>query len=527
MERWAAAVRLSSSKRRPEAMSYALEMRGIRKTFNGTVEALKGVDFRVAVGEIHGLVGENGAGKSTLMNILGGVVAPDEGETYRNGELVHIASPHDAREQAISFIHQELNLCLDLKVYENIFLGEEPRNRFGLLDVRRMVREAREVLGRMDIDVNPMTPVEELGATSKQVVEIARAIHQKSNIIIMDEPTTSLTDHEIEHLFTIMRNLRTHGVSIIFISHKIKEILTVCDVYTVLRDGGVAGHAPVPDVDEQTIVRQMVGRELASHDYYEARPFGETLIEVDGLTTEGLFRDVSFSARSGEIVGFTGLAGDGRSELFESVFGFRKYDAGDIRIKGKPVHMRHPSVAAARGIGYAPKDRKENAIVYDLSILENITLPSLASFRKFMFIDRRQERAHADVHTRRLNVRMRNLGDPIQSLSGGNQQKIVFAKWLEAGSDVLVLDNPTQGIDVGAKSEIYELIMELSKAGKAIIVLSSEFGEILRVCDRIVVMFRGEVTGTLTRSEADEETLTMYATGLRRQRAPVSVEAEN
>jgi ribose transport system ATP-binding protein len=508
-------------------MSYALEMLGIRKTFNGTVEALRGVDFRVAVGEIHGLVGENGAGKSTLMNILGGVVSPDEGEILRNGERVQISTPHAAREQAISFIHQELNLCLDLKVYENIFLGEEPRNSFGLLDIRRMVKESREVLSRMDIDVNPATLVEELGATSKQVVEIARAIHQKSNIIIMDEPTTSLTDHEIEHLFTIMRNLSNHGVSIIFISHKIKEILTVCDAYTVLRDGGVAGHAPVADVDEETIVRQMVGRELAGHDYYEPRPFGDTLIEVDGLSLEGVFRGVSFSARSGEIVGFTGLAGDGRSELFESVFGYRTYDAGEIRIKGRRVNMRHPSVAAARGIGYAPKDRKENAIVYDLSILENITLPSLASFRKLLFVDRRQERAHADVHVKRLNVRMRNLDDPIQSLSGGNQQKIVFAKWLEAGSDVLVLDNPTQGIDVGAKSEIYELIMELSKAGKTIIMLSSEFGEILRVCDRIVVMFRGEITGMLTRSEADEETLTMYATGLRRRQVRESVEAEN
>jgi ribose transport system ATP-binding protein len=508
-------------------MSYALEMLGIRKTFNGTVEALRGVDFRVAVGEIHGLVGENGAGKSTLMNILGGVVSPDEGEILRNGERVQISTPHAAREQAISFIHQELNLCLDLKVYENIFLGEEPRNSFGLLDIRRMVKESREVLSRMDIDVNPATLVEELGATSKQVVEIARAIHQKSNIIIMDEPTTSLTDHEIEHLFTIMRNLSSHGVSIIFISHKIKEILTVCDAYTVLRDGGVAGHAPVADVDEETIVRQMVGRELAGHDYYEPRPFGDTLIEVDGLSLEGVFRGVSFSARSGEIVGFTGLAGDGRSELFESVFGYRTYDAGEIRIKGRRVNMRHPSVAAARGIGYAPKDRKENAIVYDLSILENITLPSLASFRKLLFVDRRQERAHADVHVKRLNVRMRNLDDPIQSLSGGNQQKIVFAKWLEAGSDVLVLDNPTQGIDVGAKSEIYELIMELSKAGKTIIMLSSEFGEILRVCDRIVVMFRGEITGMLTRSEADEETLTMYATGLRRRQVRESVEAEN
>lgn len=506
---------------------YALEMLGIRKTFNGTVEALKGVDFRLGRGEIHGLVGENGAGKSTLMNVLGGVVDPDEGQIYRDGRAVTIASPHDAREQAISFIHQELNLCLDLRVYENIFLGEEPTRRFGLLDTRRMVRESREVLARMDIKVDPMVMVEELGATAKQVIEIARAIHQNSNIIIMDEPTTSLTDHEIEHLFTIMRNLKSHGVSIIFISHKIKEILTVCDSYTVLRDGGVAGHAPVAEVDEETIVRQMVGRELASHDYYEARPFGETLIEVQGLTAAGLYENVSFAARSGEILGFTGLAGDGRSELFESIFGYRKYDAGEVKVKGRVAHMRHPSVAAARGIGYAPKDRKENAIVYDLSILENVTLPSLRNFRRFFFVDRRKERAHADVHVKRLNVRMRNLNDPIQSLSGGNQQKIVFAKWLEAGSDVLVLDNPTQGIDVGAKSEIYELIMELSKAGKAIIVLSSEFGEILRVCDRIVVMFRGNVTGTLTRAEADEETLTMYATGLRRQEVEAAVEAEN
>ncbi len=506
----------------------ALEMRAIEKTFNGTVHALRGVDFVVQQGEIHGLVGENGAGKSTLMNILGGVVEADTGEVRRKGEVVHIGSTLDARGMAISFIHQELNLVPDLRVFENIFLGEELRGPLGFVDEKTMIKESTAVLERMDIKIDPTAMVYELGATAKQVVEIARAIRQNSDLIIMDEPTTSLTDHEIEHLFAIMTGLKAQGVSIIFISHKLKEILTVCDVYTVLRDGLVAGNGDVSSVSEDVIVRQMVGRELAAHDYYERRDIGQELLRVEGLSAEGIYRDVSFSVRSGEVLGFTGLTGDGRSELFESVFGYRKYDSGTVYIRGEEVSVRHPSRAAARGVGYAPKNRKENAIVYDLSILENITLPSLKRYQRTLFIDEKAEIKSTQEHVRRLRVRMRDIHDPIQSLSGGNQQKVVFSKWLEAGSEILILDNPTQGIDVGAKSEIYELIMELAKAGKAIIVLSSEFGEILRLCDRVVVMFRGEVTGKLNREEADEELLTMYATGLRRQNElSKTVEAEN
>jgi ribose transport system ATP-binding protein len=500
-------------------------MRGISKTFNQTVEALKTVDFVVGDSEIHGLVGENGAGKSTLMNILGGVVERDEGELYRFGEPVEIRTPQEARDNNISFIHQELNLVPDLRVYENIFLGEELTTGWGTLDVRRMCEASTEVLQRMDIDLDPMAVVRDLGATRKQVVEIARAIRQQANLIIMDEPTTSLTDHEIEHLFEIMRSLRQGGVSIVFISHKIKEILTVCNAYTVLRDGEVADNGTVDGVGEEEIVRKMVGRELAQHEYYEPRQVGQSILEVRDLSAEGAFRNIDFSLHRGEILGFTGLVGDGRSELFESIFGYRPYDSGEIRVDGRAVRVTHPTDAAHAGMGYAPKDRKENAIVNDLTVLHNISLPSLRRFIRGPVIDQKRELQEGMQYAERLRIKMRNINDPIRNLSGGNQQKAVLAKWLEAGSDIIILDNPTQGIDVGAKGEIYELMVELAKAGKAVVMLSSEFGEILRVCDRIIVMFHGEKTGELPRSQANEEVLTMYATGVRRDTQEDQLEA--
>jgi ribose transport system ATP-binding protein len=497
----------------------ALQMRGISKTFNKTVHALENVDFTVAAGEIHGLVGENGAGKSTLMNILGGVLNKDTGSIKRKGVGVDFHTTQDARDNAISFIHQELNLVPDLRVYENIFLGEEIRNRFGFIDVNAMCSVSEQVLKRMAVDISPMSLVRDLNATMKQVVEIGRAVHQKSDLIIMDEPTTSLTDHEIEHLFTIMRTLKDQGVSIIFISHKLNEVLNVCDSYTVLRDGRVTGTGRVESVTEEDIVRLMVGRELLAHDFYQTRQLGETVLEVDDLSSKGAFRNVSFTLKEGEVLGFTGLIGDGRSELFESIFGYRKYESGQILKNGKPVHVRHPRDANRLGIGYAPKDRKENAIIHGMSIIENITLPSLKQFSSGLVVRHSLEKKSAAKQVDRLHIKLNDADDPIDSLSGGNQQKVVLAKWLEADSDIIVLDNPTQGIDVGAKSEIYDLVMELANAGKSIIILTSEFGEIMKLCDRVIVLFHGDVVGNIPREAADEETLMMYTTGVKRESA--------
>lgn len=494
----------------------ALEMRAINKVFNGTVRALKDVDLVVGRGEIHALLGENGAGKSTLMNILGGVVSGDTGMISRDGNPVEIHSSHDAREHRISFIHQELNLVPDLRVYENVFLGEEP-TRFGVVDRATMIEETQRLMERLDIDVSPTAIVRELGATLKQVVEIAGAIRQSSDLIIMDEPTTSLTDHEIEHLFEIMRTLKREGVSLIFISHKLKEVFAVCDRYTVLRDGSVAGSGAVAETDVEGIVRMMVGRGLAAHDIYRPREIGEVVLHGEDLEIERIFHDVSFSVHRGEIVGFTGLAGDGRSELFEAVFGYRRLDGGALAVDGKAVRIRRPQEAAAHGIGYAPKNRKENAIVKDLRIVDNISLPSLKRFVSGVFVDRKREIESAERHGGSMNLRYNRITDSIMSLSGGNQQKVVLAKWLEADSDVIVLDNPTQGIDVGAKSEIYELLFHLAEQGKSVVVLSSEFAEITRICDRIYVMYHGEVVGVFDRDEADDETLMLYSTGVKQQ----------
>jgi len=495
--------------------SYSLEMTGISKTFNATVRALVDVDFSVRTGEVHALLGENGAGKSTLMNILGGVVPRDSGTIRRYGNEVEIRSSQDARNLNVSFIHQELNLVPDLRVYENIFLGEEPRTPRGFLDKKRMIAETAELLDRLDIAVSPTAVVRELGATYKQVVEIAGAIRQDSDVIIMDEPTTSLTDHEIEHLFTIMRSLTGHGVSIIFISHKLKEVFTICDSYTILRDGKNAGSGAIADVREEDIVRMMVGRDLAGHEFYSARELGDPVLQVRDLSCSGCFQGVSFHVRRGEILGFTGLAGDGRSELFEAIFGARPFDSGTIEVQGKSVRIPHPTVAVAQGIGYAPRNRKENAIIHDLKIVDNVSLPSLRGFETFGLIDRTKEIANTKSYADRMRLRYSSLTDSILSLSGGNQQKVVVAKWLEAGSDIIVFDNPTQGIDVGAKSEIYELVMELAGQGRSIIVLSSEFTEVMRLCDRVYVMYHGTMVAELERDQATEENLMLYSTGVK------------
>lgn len=492
-----------------------LEMQGIQKTFN-QVRALKGVDFSLRYGEIHALIGENGAGKSTLMNILGGVVSKDAGAILRNGQPVNIHDPHDARSLGVSFIHQELNLVDDLTVYENLFLGEERTTSLGFVDVEGMCRISSEIISQMDVQISPKTPVRELDASLKQVVEIARALRQKSNIIIMDEPTSSLAKHEIQSLFAVMRSLKASGVSIIFISHKLKEALTICDSYTVLRDGEITGNGEIGGVTEEDLARLMVGKEIISHQYYKSHELGKPLLEVKHLSSDRYFQDVSFTLQAGEVLGFTGLAGDGRTELFESIFGYRSSTSGHILVDGAAVAMTHPEKAHHHGIGLAPKNRKENAIIKDMSVLENMTLPSLRNFIRGGLIQRKQEIASSQEYVKKLNIKLAHLDMPITSLSGGNQQKVVLAKWLEANSRIIIFDNPTQGIDVGAKSEIYELIMQLAKEGKGIVILSSEFSEILRVCDRVIVMFHGEKTAEIARQDANEDMLMMYTTGVKR-----------
>ncbi|MBB6453649.1 ribose transport system ATP-binding protein [Salirhabdus euzebyi] len=493
-----------------------LEMSGIKKSFN-QVEVLHGVDLTLQKGEIHALLGENGAGKSTLMNILGGVHQPDEGQIKLNGQAINMENPRISQESGVSFIHQELNVVTDLTIYENMFLGSELRNKWGILNVKEMCRQTNEILAKLGVNINPKTYVRDLETSYKQMIEIAKALLRDSKIIIMDEPTSSLTDNEVERLFELMRSLKKSGVSIIYISHKLKEIQAVCDRYTILRDGYFVGNGYMKDTDLSNITQLMVGKSISTDAMYHKNGPGETVLNVKNLTSEGIFRNINFSIAKGEIVGFTGLAGDGRTELFESIFGFRKKYDGVIEVNGRQVNINHPRKAVKAGIGLVPKNRKENAIIKDLSVIENMSLSTMGHFEKNGLISSKNERAKFYEYKKQLNIKVHDPKVTIDSLSGGNQQKVVIAKWLEVNSDVIIFDNPTQGIDVGAKNEIYQHIMNLADEGKAIIILSSEAPEILRICDRINIMFQGEITGTFNRDDLTEEIIMEYATGSKRE----------
>ncbi|MCL2367996.1 MAG: sugar ABC transporter ATP-binding protein, partial [Oscillospiraceae bacterium] len=403
----------------------AVLMRGIEKSF-GTNKVLHSVDFSLKKGSIHALLGENGAGKTTLMNILGGVLPKDSGTIEVEGKVVNIGSTSAAKALGIGFIHQELTLVNDLKVYENLFLGEEIRGKFRLLNKKVMLEKSKEVLDRMGVNLNPMTDVKDLNASYKQVVEIARALMRDAKIVIMDEPTASLTDVEIDHVFTIMRSLRDQGISLVFISHKLNEVVAVCDSYTVMRNGEMVADGPVDaGITESVLSAHMVGKELSYDDLYSARETGEMLLEVSGLERDRQYRNINFNIKKGEIVGFTGLLGDGRNELFESIVGANYPYKGEIRVQGKAVEMTLCSKAHRRGIAYVPRNRKENGIIKDLSIRSNISLSVLKRVKQGIFISRKKENDLADKYVDELQIKVHNLNNLITSLSGGNQQKVV------------------------------------------------------------------------------------------------------
>jgi ribose transport system ATP-binding protein len=491
-------------------------MKNIHKSFNG-VRVLKDVTLEVEKGEIHALLGENGAGKSTLMNILGGVHQPESGAIYINGSQVKMLNPRISQEQGISFIHQELNVVADLKVYENMFLGSELRNKFGFLKVEEMCRQTKDILSQLGIHINPKEYVRNLDTSYKQLIEISKALLHKSKLIIMDEPTSSLTEHEVERLFELMTNLKRSGVSIIYISHKLNEIKTVCDRYTVLRDGELVGTGSVANEDVDSITKLMVGKSISEDRLKTNHELGPVLLEVKNLTNQGNYKNINFSVRKGEIAGFTGLAGDGRTELFESLFGYRKKYTGEIRINDQLVKIDHPSKAVKAGLGLVPKDRKENAIIKDLSVIHNMTMSSIGNFEKTGFINEKIEKEKFQFYKEKLNIKVHNPRITIDKLSGGNQQKVIIAKWLEVDTDIIIFDNPTQGIDVGAKQEIYHHIISLAEQGKAVIILSSEAPEVLKVCHNINVMYQGEITARFKGDEATEDEIMSYATGSKRE----------
>lgn len=499
-------------------MEYALKMDNINKSFSG-VPVLTNVDFGVEKGKIHALLGENGAGKTTLMNILGGVIPMDSGNVSLFGDDVKITNPADAQRNGIAFIHQELNVVNDLHVYENMFLGHELKKKNGSVDAAEMIKQTQQVFDKMHVDIDPRAMMGDLQASYKQIVEIAKSVLMNAKLIIMDEPTTSLTQPEVENVFSLMRNLiEEHGVTIIFISHKLGEVVEFCDYYTVLRNGEMIDTHPIKNedgsvVDQADIARLMVGKSVMDVDVYQPHEIGEVILSVKDLTIGKRVDNVSFDLHAGEILGITGLLGDGKDELVRAIFGDLAYDTGTIEKGGQVLKHKHPAKAKKNGIGMLPSNRKENAIIKDLTVTQNMTVVTLDQCTNGLTLSGSKEDKIAQEYKKKLNIKVDNLANLIVSLSGGNQQKVVLAKWLNAHPDVMILSNPTQGVDVGAKNEIYGIIMELAKMGLGIIVTSGEANEILKICDRVLVMYHGKLRGELSRDELSEEDIMILSTG--------------
>lgn len=489
-----------------------LEMKNITKRF-GPVVALDNVDLSVEKSEIHGLLGENGAGKSTLMNILGGTFPANSGEVYLNGKHLTDMSPRKAFQMGIGFVHQELNLINDLKVYENLFLGEEITNRWGTLNKVQMRLRTKEVLHKIDLDIDPNTLVATLDTSVKQLIEIARALLYECKLIIMDEPTTALTNKEIANLFTIMRKLKEDGVSIIYISHKMPELFAICDKYTVLRDGKLIQSGSFNDLNEKTATQLLVGKKLLDQDIHKTDIEAETCLKVNGISCGNYFKDISFEVKKGEILAITGLHGDGRGELAEALFGARKIDSGNVEFNGEKVNYKHISSVIKKGIGMIPRDRKERSIIKDMSIVDNMSTAYFISRHKRFFISNKETNRLFEDNQKKTAIKADSRNNLITSLSGGNQQKVIISRWLEIDSQFYILDNPTQGIDVGAKFEVYKIIDALAEQGKSIIVFTSEYPEIHKIANRCLVLYKGRINAELTRSQLNEEDVMYYATG--------------
>lgn len=481
-----------------------LEISGIRKEFPGVL-ALDDVRLKIRPGTVHALMGENGAGKSTLMKIIAGVYQPDAGEIRLRGEKTMLRSPLDALDQGISMIHQELALMNWMTVAENIWIRREPRNRFGLIDHPKMTLMTLELFERLNLKLNPNAQVSELTVAQKQMVEIARAVSHDSDVLIMDEPTSALTEREVEHLFTIIRDLKARGLGIIYITHKMNELFEIADEFTVFRDGKYVGTRLSSEVTRDDIIRMMVGREITDMFPKVDCPIGDTVLEVRNLTLPGVFQDVSFQLRAGEILGLAGLVGSKRSNVAEALFGVTPAASGEIVIGGKPVTIRTPGEAMDLGMAFLTEDRKDTGCFLILDCLANIQSAIITrGYAKAGFIHQRDVTRLAEEMAGKLRVKTPNLQETVENLSGGNQQKLLIARWLLTKPRILILDEPTRGIDVGAKSEIHRLITTLAGEGVAVLMISSELPEVLGMSDRIMVMHEGRVSGFLDRAEADQ-----------------------
>lgn len=489
-----------------------IAMRGIHKAF-GANRVLRGVDFELHEGEVHALMGENGAGKSTLMNILTGLHKKDEGQILIDGKETYFQNPKEAEKNGITFIHQELNVWPEMTVLENLFIGKELKTSLGFLKTKEMKALAKKQFEKLAVTI-PLD--QEAGLCSvgqQQMIEIAKALMTNAKVIIMDEPTAALTEREIQKLFDVINALRKQGVSIVYISHRMEEIFAICDSITVMRDGQTVDKKPISETSFDDVVRKMVGRELTDRFPARTSSKGDNVFEAKGLERKGVFHDVHFSVRSGEIVGIAGLMGAGRTEIMRAIFGLDPLEKGEIILNGKRVNITKPDQAIKLGLGFITEDRKTEGLVLDFSIRENIALPSLFSFSPKGFIEQKSEQQFVDLLIKRLTIKTESSETSAANLSGGNQQKVVIAKWIGIGPKVLILDEPTRGVDVGAKREIYQLMNELTDRGVAIIMVSSELPEVLGMSDRILVVHEGKITGELTSEEATQEKIMTFATG--------------
>ncbi|MDU5373300.1 sugar ABC transporter ATP-binding protein [Anaerococcus vaginalis] len=488
-----------------------IEMKDIYKSF-GKNDVLKGVDFTLNDGEIHALVGENGAGKSTLMNILSGVLSKDRGEILIDGKEVDISDTNVAKKYGISFIHQELSDWPELTVMDNIFMNNEIKNGI-FLDKAKMRKKCIELLERFDLDINPKTKVSELSVGQRQMMEIAKANLNKVNVLILDEPTSALTNNEIDKLFKLIKRLRDKNVSMIYISHRMEEIFSLTNKITVMRDGKSVSVMDTNKTDEREVVSYMVGRDIG--DFYPEMDaeISDVKIELKNFNREGFFKDINIKAKKGEVLGISGLMGAGRTEIMRSVFGLDPKDSGEVFIDGKKIEIKNPADAIKNKIGFVTENRQEEGLILDESIRENISLLNFDKFSKNSFIDKAKEKNLSDNLVDSFKVKTQSSESKISDLSGGNQQKVVFAKWYAIGPEILILDEPTKGVDVGAKREIYDLIRELTKKAVSIILISSDLPELISLSNRIYVIHEGKIQGELLKKDASQEKIMTLATG--------------
>ncbi|MCK1997550.1 sugar ABC transporter ATP-binding protein [Psychrobacillus psychrodurans] len=490
-----------------------IEMTGISKAFNGNT-VLSNIEFEVKKGEIHALMGENGAGKSTLMKILTGIYTRDSGDIKVKGQIVDFKNPKEAEQHGIAVIHQELNILPDLTVAENLFLGNE--RTFGkspVLKTKEMNKQAKEILLSLGLDIDVKMVARSLSVGKQQIIEIAKAISSNAELIVMDEPTAALTDREIETLFVTIRALQAKGVSFVYISHRMEEIFAICDRITILRDGQYVGVKKVKDTTFDEIVQMMVGRELGNRFPERSVKIGEVKLVAKSLTRNGYFEDVSFELRKGEVLGIAGLMGAGRTEVAQALFGYKKLNKGEVFLDGKLVEIQNPSKAIKLGFGFVTEDRKSEGLIVDFSVKDNLGITNFDKISRNGVVGAKKEQELYDSMVKRLGVRTSGPNQFVKSLSGGNQQKIVIAKWLGIEPDILILDEPTRGVDVGAKKEIYSIINALAEKGVAILMISSELPEVIGMVDRVLVMHEGKITADLTKDEMTQEKIMHYATG--------------